>query len=53
MAEKGHDFAGIEIDRGIVDRVDTAEGDRDVLQFDEGSALFSHGSYSSYFARER
>jgi hypothetical protein len=53
MAEKGHDFTGIEIDGGIVDGVDTAEGDRDVLEFHKGSALISHCPDSSYFDRER
>ena len=38
MAEQGHHFAGIEIKRGVVDGVDAAEGDRDVLHRDEGRA---------------
>ncbi|MNL33299.1 hypothetical protein D3C87_1552040 [compost metagenome] len=40
MAEQGDHFAGKEIDGGSFHCVDTAEGDRDILHFHKGSALF-------------
>ena len=44
VAEQADDFAGIEIDRGVVDRLQAAEGERDVLHLDEGgSGLSVHG----------
>ena len=35
MADKRHDFAGMEIDRHPVDRVNAAEGERNVTHLDE------------------
>ncbi|MCY1301172.1 hypothetical protein D9M70_507660 [compost metagenome] len=46
MAEQRHDLTGVEIDGGVVHRVDAAEGDGNVLHFHERSALVFHGSYS-------
>ena len=44
VAEQAHDLAGIKIDRGVVDRLEAAEGERDVLHLDEGgSGLSVHG----------
>ena len=38
VAEQADHLAGIEIDRGVVDRLDAAEGDRDVLHLDQRRA---------------
>jgi hypothetical protein len=42
VAQKAHDFAGVKVDRDVIDGLDAAEGDRDVAQFDKrgsGSVL--------------
>ncbi len=44
MAEEGYDFAGEEVDRGVVDSVNAAEGDGNVLHFHKRSGLIRHGS---------
>ncbi|ENN88049.1 hypothetical protein RHSP_51373 [Rhizobium freirei PRF 81] len=44
MAEKGDDFAGVEVHRGVVDRVNAAEGDGNVLHFHKRSVFIRHGS---------
>ena len=41
VAEKADDFAGIKIDRRMVDGLDAAEGDRDVAHLDQRRAAFA------------
>jgi hypothetical protein len=38
VAQKAHDLAGVKVDRDVVHRLDPAEGDRDVAQFDKRGA---------------
>ena len=42
VAEQRHDLAGIEIDRGVVDGADAAEGDRDVVHLDQRRSGVQH-----------
>ena len=53
MAEQGHDFAREEVDGGVIDGVNAAEGDGNVAHFHEGGAVFRHEFNSPYFARAR
>jgi hypothetical protein len=41
MAEKPDDLAGVEIDAGVIDGLDAAEGNRNVAHFDKRLAALS------------
>ena len=43
VAEQAHHLAGIEIDAGMVDGLDAAEGDRDVAHLDQRGAAVRRG----------
>ncbi len=43
VAEQADDFAGIEINAGVIDGLDAAEGNRDVAHLDQRCAASLHG----------